>query len=487
MADDEKSKKTLPLVEGVKQSLVEELLAASGKNDNGSVDSEKLREEQVAILKKYDEQAGAAAEIFRQLGTDLSAAQKFTDGSARTLDELLVSKEPWPFDDISELSDRFGPLPKGYRYRYLVPETRFVPREVADTANNIIRLPSAMNLAIKAHLERPGDEIPDRSLGEWLDKQPAELVRTWALRVLSLFGVLKASDVPGGKHVAGSMPTAGTQTRPSSGLESVSTRPEVAELIRGFRDQAVLQYDGEERESDVSSLGGVRDKQGTFEELKALGPGAVLELRSLLDDRDIGVRVSAATYLLPSAPDLALPVLFDAVAHWTKEENEDRAYIAVIHAKQTLWMYEDGNLALGAVSPPQEAAKTAVTLLDDDEQILIEKFADFAIKSADAEREEDRHRAGSYSNRRIAIVATLDARSPEGRLALMPLLDHPDPAVRASAGAQLLKRVPERALPVLNKIRDSRDPVDTKHPRWRQARDSAWMTLEFYKDGHRDV
>jgi len=28
MADDEKSKKTLPLVEGVKQSLVEELLAA---------------------------------------------------------------------------------------------------------------------------------------------------------------------------------------------------------------------------------------------------------------------------------------------------------------------------------------------------------------------------------------------------------------------------------------------------------------------------
>ena len=101
----------------------------------------KLREEQLAVLKKYDEQAEVLAEIFSKLGTDVSTGQNFLNRGARTLDELLVGKEPSPFDDISELSERFGPLPKGYCYRYLVPETRVVPREVADVADNVIRNP----------------------------------------------------------------------------------------------------------------------------------------------------------------------------------------------------------------------------------------------------------------------------------------------------------------------------------------------------------
>jgi Domain of unknown function (DUF2019) len=41
---------------------------------------------------------------------------------------------------------------------------------------------------------------------------------------------------------------------------------------------------------------------------------------------------------------------------------------------------------------------------------------------------------------------------PQGRTALAPLLDHPDPGVRASAGVFLMDVMPERALPVLRDI-----------------------------------
>ncbi|HTW33060.1 MAG TPA: hypothetical protein VMD53_00475 [Rhizomicrobium sp.] len=398
-----------------------------------------------------------------------------------------MSKEPLPFDDISELSERFGPLPKGYCYRYLVPETRAVPRETADVANNVIGLPYTADLLIKNHLDRPGDEIPGRSLGEWLDDQPAELVRLWSLRGLSLFSILKASEVPVSARLTGSVPAAGSSSPVSARAQSINVDPKVAELVNNFREQAVLQYDGEEEGSDVSTLGGVYDKKDTFEDLKALGPNAILALRSLLDDADIGVRVSAATYLLPSAPAVALPVLRDVIANWPKEKNEERAYSAEIHAKQTLWMYEDGNLQPGLDPPPREIVRKEVKLLDDDVPTLLAKFTDFAMKAADADREEDRHRAGSYMSRKFAIVATLDARSPDGRLALVPLLDHSDPSVRGSAGTYLLKRMPEKVLPILQKIRDTPDPADKSHPRWRQARDRAWMTLEMYKGGHLDV
>ena len=258
-------------------------------------------------------------------------------------------------------------------------------------------------------------------------------------------------------------------------------------FIDRFKEAAVFHYDGEEKESDVSVLSGIIEKKDAFEKLKALGPDAVMALGSLLDDADIGVRVSAATYLLPSAPEVALPVLQNVIANWLKDKSEDRAYSAMLHAKQTLWMYEDGNLQPGFDPPPKEIVKKEVKLLDDDVPTLLAKFTDFAMKAADADREEDRHRAESYMSRKFAIVATLDARSPDGRLALVPLLDHSDPSVRGSASTYLLKRMPEKVLPILEKIRESRDPADTSHPRWRPASDRAWMTLGMYEGGHLDV
>jgi hypothetical protein len=346
MVDNENPKKSLPLVEGVKQRLVDELLASSdgARKADGSIDGEKLRGGQLGILKRFGKRIGAAAGIFMRLGADLSAAQSFfANGGARTLDELLVSKEAWPFDDISELSDRFGPLPKGYSYRFLVPETRVVPKKIANVANNVIRLPSAVDLAVKKHLDRPGDEIPDRSFAEWLNKQPAELVRLWTLRILSLFRVLKATEVPAGEDASENAPS--TAARPVSG--NAISRSDIAALINEFREAAMFQYDGEEKGDDVSMRGSVLEKRGIFEKLNASGPDAVLELRPLLSDPDIAVRVSAATYLLPTSSEVALPVFLDIVAHWPECGNEERGYCANNHARQALWMFDDGNLQFG--------------------------------------------------------------------------------------------------------------------------------------------
>jgi hypothetical protein len=83
--------------------------------------------------------------------------------------------------------------------------------------------------------------------------------------------------------------------------------------LEDFVSFCSLYYYGQERESDVDTIGGVSDKQDAFRRLKEIpnGPGA---LRLLLDHREISVRVSAAIYLLLSDPQLALPVLQQVAA-----------------------------------------------------------------------------------------------------------------------------------------------------------------------------
>jgi hypothetical protein len=53
-----------------------------------------------------------------------------------------------------------------------------------------------------------------------------------------------------------------------------------------------------------------------------------------------------------------------------------------------------------------------------------------------------------------AVLEQLDA-VPPGRAALVPLLDHADPGVRVAAASLVLKLMPDRALPVLRRIRKS--------------------------------
>lgn len=55
-----------------------------------------------------------------------------------------------------------------------------------------------------------------------------------------------------------------------------------------------------------------------------------------------------------------------------------------------------------------------------------------------------------------AIVKALDEMT-SGRVALAELLDHPDPSVRASAGAYLIDMMPDRVVPVLRQIEESNE------------------------------
>ena len=55
-----------------------------------------------------------------------------------------------------------------------------------------------------------------------------------------------------------------------------------------------------------------------------------------------------------------------------------------------------------------------------------------------------------------AIVDRLDTIG-SGRTALAVLLDHPDPRVRAHAGASLVRLMPDRVLPILREIEEKSD------------------------------
>lgn len=54
------------------------------------------------------------------------------------------------------------------------------------------------------------------------------------------------------------------------------------------------------------------------------------------------------------------------------------------------------------------------------------------------------------------IVGQLEAIDP-GKAAFIPLLDDPDPGVRAHAGAYLIKLMPDRVIPILRDIEEKED------------------------------
>ncbi|HWU25507.1 MAG TPA: hypothetical protein VN154_03815 [Rhizomicrobium sp.] len=352
MSDDKKSGKRSSFFGSVKQKLIDDLVSAAerNKNEKGETDAEKLRQDQIAILANADAQAESVAEIVSDLKTDIDALHKFADGGARTLNELLVSADPVQFNTFADLDARFGALPNGFTYRYLVPPTYVREESAVNFANNVVRLPSAFNLVIDGHFELFGDEIPEDSLSDWLKHQPTELNRLWSMRVLSLFGILKKSELPASTLRRGIVPAVGKPRPAARAAVAASNIPEAAEQVQSFADAAILQYDGEVVDHDTDAKGGVLSKRVDFENLMKIGPHACLALASLLDHPDIGVRVSAATYLLPTAQNLAFPILQESAASWP-DNNGDRVQRAAYHAQQAIWMYEDGNLKLPGASP----------------------------------------------------------------------------------------------------------------------------------------
>jgi len=86
---------------------------------------------------------------------------------------------------------------------------------------------------------------------------------------------------------------------------------------------------------------------------------------------------------------------------------------------------------------------------------LIRGF-EFGARLADTLHDEFRDTAdGETKVVRLmdAIVKALDANG-SNRAALAALLDHPDPGVRARAGAYLIDLLPERVVPILCKIEE---------------------------------
>jgi hypothetical protein len=73
------------------------------------------------------------------------------------------------------------------------------------------------------------------------------------------------------------------------------------------------------------------------------------------------------------------------------------------------------------------------------------------------------------------IAGALDAIGP-GRVALAGLLDHSDDRVRASAGAYLMELMPDRVLPILQKIAD-KEPFDSA------ASTAHWTIVHWEREG----
>jgi hypothetical protein len=316
----------------------------SSRDESGEIDSEKQRQERLAILNKYDGALGSVQDVITKLATDASAAESFFKDCPYKLDDLLVSKESWPFSEISELSERFGPLPKGYRYRYLAPESRAVPAAVANNANNVIRIPSSVDDVLTDDWQRPGDEVPDGTLGKLLSKQSAALNRLWTMRHLVDLCIVSSDDTGEGKRAPRSVPLVGSKPSPRTAPSDAIKDPRVANLVKKFEEQSLSQYDAADKDNKAAVSACVVEKRSIFKTLGEIGPNAFLALGTLLDHRDVGVRVSAATYLLPQAPQTALPILRQVTALWPGNSKKKHESVAIYHAQHAIWMYEDGNL-----------------------------------------------------------------------------------------------------------------------------------------------
>jgi len=95
--------------------------------------------------------------------------------------------------------------------------------------------------------------------------------------------------------------------------------------------------------------------------------------------------------------------------------------------------------------------RDAVT--DDERASSLVRGFEFATKLADTLHEEllDMDGVNKVARLKNAIATELDAVGP-GRVVLAALLDHHDARVRASAGAYLINRIPDRVLPILKEI-----------------------------------
>ncbi len=347
MSNDEQTKKTPSFVKDVRQNLIDELIAVSDKWKVGEdgTNFEKMQEERRAVLNKYEEQAESAEQILGQLAIEMKAVHEFTEAAPYKLNDLLVSKDSWPFEDLSQVDAHFGALREGYCYRNLVSHSFGISQAEANSANNLIRLPSAISSLMDEDMNLSGDGIPDHDLFTWLDSQSGALNRLWNLRELAHLGIIESSDLPVvGVQKGAALWGRAAASEPAGDLEMTQ---EIKKWVDDFVDFCLLHYNGQEGENDVDVLGAVGAKRNAFKRLKEIPSGHAV-LRSLLVHAEIAVRVSAAIYLLASEPQSALPVLQRVAATWPGDRTKKYSRSACVNAQRALWMHQDGKLSYDA-------------------------------------------------------------------------------------------------------------------------------------------
>jgi hypothetical protein len=127
----------------------------------------------------------------------------------------------------------------------------------------------------------------------------------------------------------------------------------------------------------------------------------------------------------------------------------------------------------------------AQTALDPDDRAA-KLCAAFALCAEVQHNARDSFGGGEAVTRAVehkhGIVAALDAITPQGRLRLAKLLDHPNAGVRASAGAHLLNAnlMRERVVPILQEIEKNDDDSAGWTAFWALSPNDhgAWLTGE---------
>jgi|SRR5690242_2824162 len=86
---------------------------------------------------------------------------------------------------------------------------------------------------------------------------------------------------------------------------------------------------------------------------------------------------------------------------------------------------------------------------------LAQQFAELSLQEFDAELGSNTKAVIRLARARIAISSTLKARTPDGRIALVPLLDHKNPQVRLNAAESLAGLDRDRAVATLRDLHRS--------------------------------
>jgi hypothetical protein len=357
MSDEDRSKKNLSPVEAAKQRLIDDLVKVQMESEDKTLtaaDVEAQRHKVLGVLETHQQQIQTEESLLLELKVDADAVKEFVDGGQRTLDQILVSKESWPFKSIEQLEEKFGKPGSGYVYWPLVTPGQKVSQDEANDAANVIRIPRLLAEELDERYGLTADEFDAHALRPWLSRHSLEVNRIWAYRILVNSGILRDGSVPiklsnSGTTTKAAAPSS-SMTRaggsvPSAGASRAAPQLDSADWVEAFVEAAVQQYDADEQGEFGECDEAVQSKVFNVAELDREARGGRTALAPLLDHPSLAVRVSAATYLLKQMPSRVVPMLQKiATIQRPAELKQPHARWAAIHAQQTLWVDEDGLL-----------------------------------------------------------------------------------------------------------------------------------------------